>query len=330
MNDRIEIMLATDARGLFMAHITIVSLLESAKGDRKLRINLLVDGFDDSMRSVIRNEVDKFDFAEVRFIEVKDVMRPHEEFLRKRIFGGMWAMMTWARCFCDRLLPDVSGKIIYMDTDTCVVDDLSQLFDTDLEGHVFGAVPESSRTSRGSRVPILDLSEKCAFYFNAGVMLFDIDAYRGRGGSERLLQVIEERGDKILLADQDALNCFADGDVKGLHPRWNYNDGWLEKQLRFSCKDQDYFGKKPKQILEAILSPGIVHYQSKNKPWRANHRPEGRRYEMLMRRLGYLKTRFLPGSTALKVVERVFFDCYHAILLKVAKARYALAFRNRV
>jgi lipopolysaccharide biosynthesis glycosyltransferase len=321
----IDVMLATDGRGMFMAHITIASLLASAKGDRPIRINLLVDGFTDEMKAVIRREVDKYPFAEIRFVEVAEVLQPHIETLRngmKTCGVGSAVLMTWARCFCDVLLPDVTGKFVYMDTDTYVADDIALLADVDLEGHVFGAVPESSRNTKGSWLVRLQLDAD--FYFCAGVMVFDLDEYRRLGGSKRLMEVVEANKERIALADQDALNCFAEGNVKALHPRWNYNDGWIGKQFRFSLKGADWRGKSPKEILEAIISPGIIHYQNKNKPWRFNHRPEGRRYERLMRKMGYLKTRFLPGSNPAKELVRAFFDGYHFILIQIAKLRYKL------
>ena len=328
MDDRIEVMMATDSRGMFMTHITIASLLASAKGDRPIRINLLVDGFTDEMKDVIRREVDKYSFAELRFIEVMKVLQPHQETLYRCMFDcgiNSGLFMTWARCFCDVLLPDVTNKLIYMDIDTYVADDIALLADVDLDGHVFGAVPESTRTSKGSWFGRLSLSEKYEFYFNAGVMVFDIAEYRKLGGSKRLMEVVEANKDRISLADQDALNYFAEGNVKALHPRWNYNDGWVEKQFRFKLKDADYRGKLPKEILEAIISPGIIHYQNKNKPWRFNHRPEGRRYERLMRKMGYLKTRYLPGASFVKEIIRRLFDAYHFLMLEVARLRYAMA-----
>lgn len=328
MDDRnqIEVLLGTDGRGMFMAHITIASLLNAAKGDRKIRINLMIDGFDEAMKEAIRGEVAKHPFASVRFIEVAEVLGPYIETLKACMGGcaiGSGALMTWGRCFCDVLLPDVTGRLVYLDTDTYVADDIAKLADAELDGKVFGAVPESTPTSKESWLHRLGLADKCAFYFCAGVMVFDMAEYRRLGGSKKLMEVVEANRDRIFLADQDALNYFAGGNVKSLHPRWNYNDGWVEKQFRFRLDEKDYRGRKPSEMMEAIFAPGVIHYQNKNKPWRFNHRPEGRRYERLMRATGYLKGRYLPGSGFGKELVRSFFDAYHWVLVQVAKLRYA-------
>lgn len=327
--DRIETMLATDGCGMLMAHISIASMLASAKGDRPIRIHLLVDGFTDEMKVAIRREVDKYSFAEIRFVEVAEVLKPYLATLRRGMKSGVMGsamLMTWARCFCDVLLPDVTGKLVYMDIDTYVAEDIALLADVDLEGKMLGAVPECSKIDRPSWHEWIQVDSD--YYFNAGVMVIDMAEYRKFGGSKRLMEVVERDIERMYLLDQDALNHFANGNFKALHPRWNYNDGWVEKQFWFSLADLDWRGRKPKEILEAIFSPGIIHYAGKNKPWRFNHRPEGRRYEKMMRKVGYLKTRFLPGSNPVKELERGFFDVYHFILVQIAMLRYKLEGEN--
>ena len=321
---KIETMLATDGRGMFMAHITIASLLASAKGDRPIRINLLVDGFTDEMKDVIRREVDKYPFASIRFVEANEILTPYLDTLNRCMIGafGAFSIMTWVRCFCDVLLPDVQGKLVYIDIDTYVADDIALLVDVDLEGKMLGAVPECSKIDKPSWHEWVQIDSD--YYFNAGVMVIDMAEYRKLGGSKRLMEVVGHNMDRMHLLDQDALNYFANGNFKALHPRWNYNDGWVEKQFMFSLADLDWRGRKPKEILEAIFSPGIIHYVGKKKPWRFNHRPERRRYERLMRKMGYLHTRVLPGSNPVNELVRAFFDGYHFILIQIAKLRYKL------
>jgi len=65
--------------------------------------------------------------------------------------------------------------------------------------------------------------------------------------------------------------------------------------------------------LEAVLDPAILHFWGSKKPWRWNHRPEGARYERIMREVGLL-TDVLPGTTAIRRLEGLFFAMFHTLL----------------
>lgn len=322
---RNEVVLATDAKGAFMAHVAIVSLLRAVKSRRPTRINLFTSGFGDEERAKIQRSVDEYDFAQIRFIDAIPAMNPYMDMLEK--LRGNFSVMTWARCFIDKLLDDVRGKVLYIDTDVFVVDDVSKLLDEPMDGCFFAAKPETvpaNSKGPGGRYQRLGLGEEFKFYFNAGVMVFDLDAYRAGGGGARLAKIVAEYIDRIGAPDQDALNLFAGGKVRGFHPRWNFNDGWLDRQFKYRIGKGRYHGRDPLEMLSAIVSPGIIHYMGSQKPWRANHRPERFRYERLMRELGYLNTRYLPGMTLGKYLSIKFYDVWHVIMRAIVRLRLAV------
>ena len=327
---RRDIVLSTNGRGLMMAHIAIATLLESANPRHRMRVSVLVEDVSPEQCDVLRGTANGYPFAEVRVIDALPAMVPYRDVLAPTVRQTRWPLVVWARCFVDVLLPDVQDKILYIDTDVYVADDVGKLLDVPMDGAIFAAAPESVKeTSCGptSRYPRLSLSDEIPFYFNSGVMVFDMSAYRAAGGSRRIVEILKQYGARISAPDQDALNILAQGRVVAIHPRWNYNDGWCERQFRLSLRTgRLYHGRKPHEMLEAMLSPGIIHYKGgspKKKPTRANHRTERKRYEMMMRRLGYLRTRFLPGTTMAGLLVIWAFDIYHAILLRIARLRLA-------
>lgn len=99
---------------------------------------------------------------------------------------------TFLRLFADKM-PEIPDKILYLDTDTLIAKDISELYDTDIEGIELAAA--------------LDYYGKIFMgyhYFNAGVLLLNMKEIRKSGLFERTERLCAEK--KLFLPDQTALN----------------------------------------------------------------------------------------------------------------------------
>jgi lipopolysaccharide biosynthesis glycosyltransferase len=87
---------------------------------------------------------------------------------------GFTRKATWYRIFLTRLLPD-ADRAIYLDLDLLVLDSLLPLWRTPLDGNLLGAVTNvPPGPDRYRERPELGDDP----YFNAGVLLLDLDAMR--------------------------------------------------------------------------------------------------------------------------------------------------------
>jgi len=119
-------------------------------------------------------------------------------------------------CFIDILFllfcPPTSKKIIYLDSDIIVNLDLNELWKVDLGDKVLGAVPERSNglDTKGKFALCHDNLVAPEDYFNAGVLLMNLEAFRAE--EEKILRAMKFIGEnpKYIFLDQDVLNyCFA-------------------------------------------------------------------------------------------------------------------------
>ncbi len=93
--------------------------------------------------------------------------------------------MTFARFQMEKCLDLGVDRILYLDADTLVLDDIEPLAATDLGDAVLAAVPDafvdgslrSGREHRPAGVPDVDR------YFNAGVLVIDLPKWRNNGVS---------------------------------------------------------------------------------------------------------------------------------------------------
>jgi len=226
------------------------------------------------------------------------------EFLRipdRRLDGlpikGFTRRATWYRIFLPELLQ--TQRVLFLDSDTIAVDSLAPLWRTDLGDNYLGAVTNVWQWNDVGREVRLGLPE--GSYFNAGVLLMNLERMRADGCSAALLEYGARHAAELSFRDQDALNVVLGGRRLPLHPRWNCMNSIL-----LFASSVDVFGAEV--VAEARRSPAIRHFEgpSVNKPWHLlcergmrevyyDHRrqtpwprvrPEGVTPVNLMRRLG--------------------------------------------
>lgn len=120
-------------------------------------------------------------------------------------YKSRWTYMTLMRLVLPELIPD-ERRVLWLDVDTIVTDDISDLFEVDLGECCIGAVREPP-WSRPGRV-----------YYNAGVLLIDLDAMRG-DVCRRLIQRINTV--RMDFKDQDAINVVLKGQIHDMPAIWN-------------------------------------------------------------------------------------------------------------
>ncbi|MGX7874131.1 glycosyltransferase family 8 protein [Mesorhizobium sp. ORM6] len=129
---------------------------------------------------------------------------------------GKLTTAAYARILIPEMLPDYS-KAIYLDADTVVVSDLSDLWSMDLRDNlVAGAVDGFVEQEELDDV---DMSRE--EYINSGVLVINLDAWRRDGIADRIFSKIRET-EKSRYLDQTIINTVARGRVIFLDRAWNF------------------------------------------------------------------------------------------------------------
>ena len=164
----------------------------------------------------------------------------------------------WYRILLPELLPAVD-RVLYLDSDIIVGDDLAPLWHMPLEGNWLGAVCNPFYPFMPD-YPVEALGFASGReYFNSGVLLLDLAALRAAGAVAPLVDYAR-RHPQCAYPDQDALNVVCRGRWKPLHPRWNAQSTIFElpaHSLPFTAE----------QVAQARSAPAVVHYIGPFKPW---------------------------------------------------------------
>jgi lipopolysaccharide biosynthesis glycosyltransferase len=157
---------------------------------------------------------------------------------------GRISRVMWYRVFLPELLP-AQARVLYLDCDVLVRHGLQALFERGME-------------TRAIALGLADTRQ----YFNSGVLLLNLSAWRQQGYAVRILDYARANAARLVWPDQDALNVVLAGRWRVLHPRWN-----CQNSLYFYPQARAVFGADA--VREALADPAIVHFEGGHlaKPW---------------------------------------------------------------
>lgn len=144
------------------------------------------------------------------------------------------------------------NKVIYLDADLIVLNDLSILYNTSLDNQLIGATLEYL-PGRFATYVQNTLGINRFEYINAGVLLIDCQRLYVSDFEKNCRTMLINNPNYYML-NQDVLNLACNKHVKYLDPRWN-----LTWNVRVP-------------ILYELKAPFIIHYTTKLKPWNTKRR----------------------------------------------------------
>ena len=167
---------------------------------------------------------------------------------------------TYYRLFAADLLPKDIHKVIYLDCDIIVVGDIMPLWSQSIEGKALAGVRDYSDYF----VPLCKRLDSSSLYeyFNAGVMVCNLDYWRQNQLFERTRDFIKNNTGKLLYMDQDALNGVLQGECEMIQAKFNFQTALFRRDNwdYYSTETQRYYFDEVKDMI-------VIHYSSTEKPW---------------------------------------------------------------
>ena len=236
------------------------AMLHSAltwSGSRPLHVHYLHGpGFPADVQDRVRGMVSAMG-GEIEFLEVDDEKVAK---LPTRHEALVIPSSVWYRLQLPELLPHLD-RILYLDGDIIVVDELEPLWTIDLGDHLLAAVTNVFEDRYAWRPAALGMDD-IADYLNSGVILFNLEQMRREGTTAELWAYAHANTEKLMWLDQDVLSAVLGKRRLRLAPRWNV----MNSVLSFPQAEQ-VFGAEA--VREARERPAIRHFEgpSLNKPW---------------------------------------------------------------
>lgn len=167
---------------------------------------------------------------------------------------NLFPATVYMRLFMPYIIPKEVKKVLYMDVDMIILEDISNIWNTDISDYVTGAVVDCRVTTLDNdwggvlNYKELGLDGKHP-YVNSGLQLMNTEKWRSEKMAERIIAAINNNTKFAQYAEQYALNTLLPG-IKWLRlaDKWNH----------FSTE-------------EFVAEEGIIHFISR-KPIHATYK----------------------------------------------------------
>jgi UDP-glucose:(glucosyl)LPS alpha-1,3-glucosyltransferase len=163
-----------------------------------------------------------------------------------------YSLSTFARLLMPAKLQGQTDRVLYMDADVLCTGKLDELIAMKLDDVTALVAPDATVTTR-RRVAALELPRP--EYFNAGVMLINIERWLAEDTLGAALHVLKTSTRDMRFLDQDALNIVLNDKVRYISSRWNY--------LYDLIRDLEV----NRTALKDLSGASLVHFAGAVKPW---------------------------------------------------------------
>ena len=242
--------------------VMLYSVLEHASSDRKYDIIILHRDITPGNQGTLREMGAGRDNVSIRFLNISSLICGFSPYTGGR---SDFTVDTYLRLLIPDVLDRAYHKALYLDSDMLALADVGELLDTELDGYLLASSrdmcglgnyydPHDER--KKYRDEVLHLTQPND-YFIAGMLVFNLDAFRESYAPKELLRLAASRD--WLQHDQDVLNYICNGGkAKILHARWDvlrpYRPDLLPEPYRLEYE-------------ESARDPKIIHFGGSDKPW---------------------------------------------------------------
>ena len=223
--------------------VALQSLMDNASKD----YNYLIKVLHTNIQKEHQKQIKKYESENVN-IEFVDLSYYIEKVKDKLYTRDYYSNTTYFRLFLPELYPQYD-KVLYLDSDIIVLGDISELYNTDMETNLVAAAPDDiiqyNKVFQDYAELVVGVA-KYQHYFNAGVLLMNLDELRKFKFQEKFLYLLEKV--KFSIAqDQDYLNRLCKGRVTLVSHDWDVMP-YVNTET------------KPEEIK-------LIHYNFAYKPW---------------------------------------------------------------
>lgn len=215
---------------------------------------IISDRIDDTNRRNLLATADSFD-AKAEFFYIGTELINNFP-LGKQTANTYVSLATYFRLFVLECLPSTIDKLLYLDCDVVVADDIQELWNKSFdEGTCLYALEERKDL-------VIDGCKRLSYplkdsYFNAGILLFSLCQLRKHFELKEVPAFIDSH--RVIFHDQDVLNGFLHAHKRFFELKYNVMDIHL---IKHAILPERYRGS-----VDALQHPVVVHFSGPLKPW---------------------------------------------------------------
>lgn len=251
-----NIVYASDNNFAEILGISMISLFESNRDCSEIVVYILDDGINEDNKAKLLFVAEKYD-REIFFLDVSKIDVP--EFVQ----SARWSKSAFIRLFMRKILPSNVKKVLYLDCDVIVMQQLDKLYDTNIDKYIAAGVQDciSSSYLRNLKLNNDD------FYCNSGILLINMEKWN----ENDFMLYYDKFKSVIKYPDQDVINGIYSRKMLKLDLKYNCYTALYDftyKDLMTFRKPKKYYSEE--EVSKAKADPAIVHFTTSFlslRPW---------------------------------------------------------------
>ena len=254
---RIATSYATDNRYVYPTLVAMTSLVENAGKNTYYDIYVMLHPeFKEEFKKILKSvEKNHYEHCSVIFINMGNKFKDQKT-------DNRISTPAYYRLELHNLLPNVN-RIIWMDSDTMVFEDLTNLIKLDMKGKFMLGFLDSLPDA------IKDFGIKDAIVLCSGVLLIDLDALRKNNITEKFNKFMKEKKDKIVQHDQTIINVVLQNYIGKTPPKygiWAFENS--RSAISYNRRQRLWLKYDINELLNAYHHPAILHFIWPKPFWR--------------------------------------------------------------
>jgi len=253
MNDKcIPVVFSVDDNYVKYLSVALVSMIKNSSPSYKYDIVILYTDLSEENKKKIKSL--SCENCTIEFHNVTYKVKHHNLYNRAHYSISMYYRI---------LIPEIFAnfkKVLYLDCDIIVIDDISKLFFTSIKSAWIGACINYVNNDM-RRYTNYKFNIDYPYYFNSGVLIINNEMWKNNNVAEKCFEYLSRVKD-LVCPDQDALNVVCRNNVEYLDDKWNF--AWQHIVLDSAISIEQK--RKIDKIIENDKS--IIHFTSGVKPWK--------------------------------------------------------------
>ena len=187
--NKVNIAYSTDENYIFPTLVSMTSLMENSNKDTFCKIIILISkGVSEKDKSTLKSIEKKYNNCKVNLVDMNNQFENSEEIY--------WSTAMYYRLNLPQILQN-EKRCIYIDGDTIVRKDLSEMYNLNLDDYYIAGVRDfnwkvNSESNHYIALEIPDLNS----YVCSGVLVMNLEKMRNDNLSETFKKLVEENNDK--------------------------------------------------------------------------------------------------------------------------------------
>jgi lipopolysaccharide biosynthesis glycosyltransferase len=220
-SDSISIVCVCDDHYVMLLGALLKSIEINHKRSHDLHFYIVEDGVTEFNKNKLAKSV-KSDLVVITWLSIKNCI-PRDTKLP--VDSSSLPSNIYARLFIAEFLPSHIKKVIYLDVDMIVLQDIATLWDVQFDDKIVAAVQDQfiqtvSRWGGVANYQELNIHPENK-YFNSGLMIINLEKWKSANIPSRVISCIENNKVHSQFADQYGLNAVLYADWYELDPLWN-------------------------------------------------------------------------------------------------------------